>query len=150
MVMPEHADQHGEALERYRDYLHLLARLRLPVALRGKLDPSDVVQEALLKAHKGRDQFQGTTEEEWAAYLRRILANSLADAVRAFARGKRDLAMERSLEAAVEQSAARWDEWLAADQTAPSLPAPPPELLPQMGTCPARAPQPPRAAPRLR
>jgi RNA polymerase sigma-70 factor (ECF subfamily) len=148
--MPEHADQGGEALERYRDYLHLLARLRLPVALRGKLDPSDVVQETLLKAHKRRDQFHGTTEEERAAYLRRILANSLADAVRAFARGKRDLAMERSLEAAVEQSSSRWEGWLAADQSSPSLHVARQELLLRMATALATLPEAQRTALELR
>src|SRR5262245_12522884 len=118
--MSEPTGFEADPLARYRDYLHLLARLRLPAALRGKLHPSDVVQEALLKAHKGRDQFAGTTEEERAAYLRRVLANTMADAARAFARGKRDVALERSLEAAVEQSSARWEALLAADQTSPS------------------------------
>jgi RNA polymerase sigma-70 factor, ECF subfamily len=148
--MPEPTGFESEALERYRDYLHLLARPRLPAALRGKLDPSDVVQETLLKAHKGRAQFQGTTEEERVAYLRRILANALADAARAFARGKRDQALERSLEAAVEQSSARWEAWLAADQSSPSLRASRQELLLRTAAALATLPEVQRTALELR
>src|SRR5689334_15445248 len=66
-------------LESYRPYLLLLARLQLGARLRGKVDPSDLVHETILKAHKGRDQFRGHTHAEMRAWLRRILANTLAD-----------------------------------------------------------------------
>jgi RNA polymerase sigma-70 factor, ECF subfamily len=68
--------------EHYRGYLRLLARLHLPPALHSRMDPSDVVHETLLKAHNKREQFQGHTEAEYRAWLRRILANRIADVTR--------------------------------------------------------------------
>jgi RNA polymerase sigma-70 factor (ECF subfamily) len=109
------------SLEAYRDYLRLLAGVQLDPRLRGKLDPSDVVQETLALAHEKGDQFRGTTEAERAAWLRQILANQLAAAVRHYLdAGKRDAGRERSLHAAVEDSSARLEALLAADQTSPS------------------------------
>jgi RNA polymerase sigma-70 factor (ECF subfamily) len=78
------AQVHSRARERFRAYLRLLACLPPDPRLRGKLDPSDVVQQTLLEAYQKRDQFRGTTEGEWQA-----LAHNLADAPRAFGRAAR-------------------------------------------------------------
>jgi RNA polymerase sigma-70 factor (ECF subfamily) len=110
----------GLAPERFRGYLLLLARAQLGDRLRGKLDPSDVVQQTLLDAHRQRDQFRGHTGAEMAGWLRRMLACNLADALRALGRQKRDAARERSLEAALDESSARVQAWLAAEQSSPS------------------------------
>ncbi len=112
-------DPQGE-LERYRDYLRLLARLQLDPRLRGKLDPSDLVQQTLLQAHQMRDQFRGTTEAEQAAWLRQILVRTMANAARDLGRLKRDVGRERSLEAAIEESSVRLEAWLATEQSSPS------------------------------
>jgi RNA polymerase sigma-70 factor (ECF subfamily) len=107
-------------LDRYGDYLRLLARLQLSPKLRAKLDASDVAQQALLLAHAHRDQFRGRTEAEWLAWLRAILANALAAAARRFGTGARDLGRERSLEAELDQSSSRLEVLLAADESTPS------------------------------
>src|SRR5262249_13692959 len=95
-----------QALERFRDYLRLLARLQLDPRLQSKLDASDLVQQTLLKAHESLDQFRGKTAAEQAAWLRQILARTLANAFRDFGRAKRDVALERSLEASLWESSA--------------------------------------------
>ena len=101
-------------LERFLAYLRMLAGLHMDPRLRGKLDPSDLVQDALLKAHQALPRFHGSSDRERMAWLRQILANTLANAVRDFTRAKRDVALERSLEAALQQSSSRLELWLAA------------------------------------
>lgn len=114
---PERAEL---AVERFREYLLLFARVNLGEPLRGKLDASDIVQQTLLDAHRQRQQFRGQTPAEMAGWLRRMLACNLADAVRALRRDKRDVRRERSLDAALDESASRLDAWLAAEQSSPS------------------------------
>jgi RNA polymerase sigma-70 factor (ECF subfamily) len=106
--------------ERFRSYLRFLAELQLGHGGRAKIDPSDIVQQTLLDAHRNQEQFRGQSDAEMAAWLRRLLACNLADAVRFLGRAKRDVARERSLEAAIEASSARLEAWLAADQSSPS------------------------------
>ncbi len=106
-----------QGIEEYRDYLHLLARLQLDPRLRGKLDPSDVVQQTLVKAYQNRDQFRGQTAGEKAAWLRRILANNLIDAARKY---QPEVAVQIDVERAVHDSSARLEAWLAAEQASPS------------------------------
>jgi RNA polymerase sigma-70 factor (ECF subfamily) len=118
--MTERASDDGEPLEHYRDYLHLLARLHLSPRLRGKLDPSDIVQQTLLKAHAHRDEFRGQQPEQRAAWLRQILANLLADALRAFGGAKRDVALEQSLDEAFRQSSAQLEAFLNPAPSSPS------------------------------
>jgi RNA polymerase sigma-70 factor (ECF subfamily) len=104
---------HDVLLAKFRNYLRFLARLQLDPRLRSKLDPSDVVQQTSLEAHAKRDQFRGQTEAEWLAWLRRMLAHNLADALRAFRQAKRDIGREQSLEDALRASSQRVEAFLA-------------------------------------
>ncbi len=104
-------------LEQYRDYLRLLARLRLDPRLRGLIDPSDIVQQTLLKAHENLGGFRGKTDAELQAWLRAILAQELALAAR---KGGRRPGRMHSLESLLEQSSARLEAILASEQSSPS------------------------------
>jgi RNA polymerase sigma-70 factor (ECF subfamily) len=116
--MAEEPQRPERRLEEYRDYLRLLARLQLDPKLHSQLDPSDIAQETLLKAHARREQFRGQSDAEKAAWLRQILANTLTDALRRFRRQQGD--QHQSLEAAVEQSSARLEQWLEATGPTPA------------------------------
>jgi len=118
--MTADAEGEGALLERYRKYLGLLARLQIDRRLQGKIDLSGVVQQTLLEAHRALPQVQTKSAADMAAWLRRILANNLADEIRKLSTGKRDVARERSLEAALEQSSSRLGAWLAAEESSPS------------------------------
>lgn len=115
--MSSEAGGAARPLEAYRDYLRLLARLQIDPRLRGRLDPSDVAQQTLLIAHEKRDQFRGQSDAELAAWLRAILATTLAQQMRRFRKHRAEQA--RSLEQALEQSSARLDAWLAQDESTP-------------------------------
>jgi RNA polymerase sigma-70 factor (ECF subfamily) len=92
--------------------------MQLARGLQGKLDPSDLVQQTLLKAHHHAAQFRGSSDAERLAWLRMILANTIADAARKFAPNAR--IRERSLEVMVERSSRMLEAILASEQTSPS------------------------------
>ena len=74
-------DSLGELLATYQNYLKLLARTHLDDKIRGRVSPSDVVQETMLEAHCDFPKFRGDSDGEFFAWLRRILVNNLARAV---------------------------------------------------------------------
>jgi RNA polymerase sigma-70 factor (ECF subfamily) len=91
-------------LELYRNYLRLLARTGIDAAVRRKADPSDLVQETMLKATQHFAGFRGTTEAELAAWLRQILAQSLIDHARRYRTSGRNVMRERSLTDLLDRS----------------------------------------------
>jgi RNA polymerase sigma-70 factor (ECF subfamily) len=109
-----------QALEPFRSYLEVLARVHLDPRLRAKLDPADVVQQALLRACAAWPEMKNPERPVLLAWLRRILARTLADVVKHYDRDRRAVDLERSLEVDLDRSASGLAGWLAADQTSPS------------------------------
>ena len=81
----------------HRDQLLRMVKVRVDRRILSRVDASDVVQESLLRAHRARGQFNGTTEPEYCAWLRRILANVVAENARRLGTQKRKVDFERSL-----------------------------------------------------
>jgi RNA polymerase sigma-70 factor (ECF subfamily) len=106
------------AVEQFRPYLNLLARLHLDPRDRGLVDPSDIVQQTLLAAHAKQAQFRGATDAQRAGWLRAILANQLALAIRNF--GPKGGGRVRSLQDDLDRSSARLEAFLAVDHSSPS------------------------------
>jgi RNA polymerase sigma-70 factor (ECF subfamily) len=111
----------GRLLDTYRGYLTLLARVQMGRRLQGKVEPSDIVQEVFMEAHRDFQQFHGQSEAELLAWLRRLLATSLTDQVRRY-RGtqRRDLRLERQLALDLDESASALERGLAAPDSSPS------------------------------
>jgi len=111
----------GRLLELYRAYLVVLARVQIGRRLQGKVDASDVVQEAFLGACRDFPQFRGTTEPEFLGWLRQILASLLANLVRHYqGTQRRDMRLERQLAVELEQSSQALDRGLIAPHSSPS------------------------------
>jgi RNA polymerase sigma-70 factor (ECF subfamily) len=100
---------------RYRRYLTFLARANVEPGLRDRLDIEGVVQQTLMEAWRSAPERAG-----WSAWLRRLLANNLADSLRRLRADKRDIARERSLESGLAASSAKLGQFLIADQSSPS------------------------------
>jgi len=108
--------------EQFRGYLRVLAHTLLQNAgpVRAKVDASDLVQETLLKAHTALGQFRGSTTGEFAAWLRRILANQFADVTRHFGRHKRDVGLEQRYRETLDHSASNLERLVVVDQPTPA------------------------------
>ena len=117
--MNDGAPPDGQTPEHYYDFLRYLARLQLDPRLQSRVDPEDIVQQTLLDAHQGWERFRGQNEFQVKAWLRQILMRVLANALRDALADKRDVTREHSLDRALEDSSARLDAFLAAEQSTP-------------------------------
>ena len=111
----------GQLLEYYRPYLEILARVQVGRRLRVKADAHDLVQDTFLQAHRALSQFQGHTADEFAAWLRQVLASRLAKFIRRYLGTQaRDVRLERELTAALNNSSDLLGRVLVLPGTSPS------------------------------
>jgi RNA polymerase sigma-70 factor, ECF subfamily len=88
----------GALLYIYRRHMSRLARNQIGRRLHVKADTSDLAQDVCLEVHRHFGQFQGTTEAEFGAWVRKILAGLVANSVRRYqTTQKRDVRRERPL-----------------------------------------------------
>lgn len=89
-----------ELFTKCRNYVDLIARAQVESWMRTKVDASDLVQQTLLEAHRGFDDFRGQTEAEWLAWLRQILNHNTHDFIRRYKKtDKRKIQKEVNLRA---------------------------------------------------
>lgn len=116
----------GQLLQLYRNYLTILATTQLDPRLRRRMNPSDLVQETMLLAHRDFQQFRGGSEREFLAWLRQILINCLRHAIETHLKAKRrDVRCEISIDqvsAALDRSVVRFAQVLADRGPSPSAP----------------------------
>ena len=108
-----------------RSYLGFVARSQVETWLRRKVDASDLVQETMLEAYRDFERFEGRTEQEWLAWLRKILAHNAADFVRRY-RGTAKRAAGREVpfrDPADSQFAGAPEPAAAAADAQPGVPA---------------------------
>lgn len=111
----------GDLFEHYRSYLELLARVEVGRRLKTKVDPSDIVQETFLEAHRSFASFRGESEAEFSAWLRTIVGRRVAHLVRRYLRNQgRDVRREQMLDLTLNESSQIIERSLAAIQSSPS------------------------------
>lgn len=71
-----------EAFDRYRPYLHLLARRAMPKRMQARVSPSDLVQQTIAEAWRCRDQYRGEATNGQIGWLRGILTRVAAANIR--------------------------------------------------------------------
>lgn len=114
----------GVLLQRYHNYLALLARVQLGRRIQGKVDVLDIVQDVSLEVHRKIGMFRGKSEGEFLAWLRQILGGILANQVRRYLGTKRrDVRLERDLWEDLDRSSRSLGGGLAASQSSPSAQA---------------------------
>jgi RNA polymerase sigma-70 factor (ECF subfamily) len=86
----------GQLLESFRPYVRYLVRALGGERLQPRLGESDLIQDALLEAHRSFGQFRGGTVAELTGWLRRIVVRTAGHSLRNhLAAGKRALAAEQ-------------------------------------------------------
>ena len=110
----------GQLFGAVRAYLLLAANRDLPRTVRGKVGPSDIVQDAFLAAHCGFASFRGGSPAEFFGWMRAILRHRVADSVR-----RHELARSRSVrcEQSLEEIDSVGEPTLVARSSSPELAA---------------------------
>ncbi len=93
-----------------RPWLVQVARREIPLDMRGRIDPSDVAQQALVDAWRGEEKFRGTTHGQRLAWLKVILRRAILQQQRQLLAVKRGAGQERAWADALARSSLRIEE----------------------------------------
>jgi RNA polymerase sigma-70 factor (ECF subfamily) len=87
-------------IERYRPHLRRLAEHQVLKLSAVGADPSDVVQETLLKGFRQLEQFRGNSPQQLLLWLEEILRNQIVDTAKYARRAVRDVRREQTYDEA--------------------------------------------------
>jgi len=114
-ALPDNRAALWEITGAWRPYLKAVAGDVLGGQVAGKVDPSDIVQTALVAAMQGISGFRGKTVQDWQAWIIAIVRNEARQVHRHWCRERRNVECEKAL--AVGSGA---DLPLAAADSSPS------------------------------
>lgn len=100
-------------LGEYREWLRALALTQISADLRGRIDPSDIVQHTLCEAVRDLPSVPDRTRPRMMAWLRTLLRHNLIDAFRGL-----KFAPRVSLDDSLAMTDANMSRFLVADQSA--------------------------------
>jgi RNA polymerase sigma-70 factor (ECF subfamily) len=86
-------------MDRHRDSLHRMVECRLNQGVARRVDPSDIVQDALLTASRRLAEYLKNPSMPFHAWLRQLTRDRLADVYRRELADKRDVAREQRVPA---------------------------------------------------
>jgi RNA polymerase sigma-70 factor (ECF subfamily) len=87
----------SEICRQVQQHLEGMAARDLDQRLRGKLNPSDIAQQAMLRMVDGLEDFRGSSSGEFYAWLNAILKNEIYSTRRDFTRQRRDVRREDAM-----------------------------------------------------
>lgn len=98
-----------------------MVALRLDTSLSRRLEPADIVQDALIEATRRFDEWCAQERYPFSVWLRLLTAQTLQAAVRSHHREKRDVAREQGQSPAhATLTATRAADWLLSTHTSPT------------------------------
>lgn len=101
-------------------YVNLLARASAYRCFQIKLDPEDLAHEAICRIQAKWCQLRSSDPPAIKAWLRSVVSSVLHDLADKAWAGKRDIGKEQSLDAALDESSARVEAFLPANNSTPS------------------------------
>jgi RNA polymerase sigma-70 factor, ECF subfamily len=90
------ATARSEICRQVEQHLRGMADQNLDQALRRKLNPSDIAQQAMLRMVDGFEDFRGSTSQEFYAWINSILRNEINSTRRDYRRQRRDVRREQA------------------------------------------------------
>ncbi len=84
-----------QLMDRHRDSIHRMIRVRLNPGVAGRVDASDIVQETFLTASRRLSEYLQNPRMPFHTWLRNLARDRLADAYRHELADKRDVAREQ-------------------------------------------------------